>query len=225
MTRYDATFEALGVVAAFPPQSTREHLGEVVSRLARPQLRIAETEKYAHVTYFFSCGEETPLPGEERCLVPSDRSVATYDLKPEMSAAEITGEAVLRVERNDYGLVVCNYANADMVGHTGNLEATIRAIEALDRALGRLVPAMLERGGRVLVTADHGNAEQMVDYETGEPHTAHTTNPVPLVVIDDRRRGVRLEEGALADVAPTILDLAGVEAPAAMTGRSLLRTR
>ncbi len=225
MTRYDATFEALGVVAAFPPQSTREHLGEVVSRLARPQLRIAETEKYAHVTYFFSCGEETPLPGEERCLVPSDRSVATYDLKPEMSAAEITGEAVLRVGRNDYGLVVCNYANADMVGHTGNLEATIRAIEALDRALGRLVPAMLERGGRVLVTADHGNAEQMVDYETGEPHTAHTTNPVPLVVIDDRRRGARLEEGALADVAPTILDLAGVEAPAAMTGRSLLRTR
>ncbi|HEX7125863.1 MAG TPA: 2,3-bisphosphoglycerate-independent phosphoglycerate mutase [Thermodesulfobacteriota bacterium] len=225
MTQYDATFDELGVAVAFPPQTTREHLGEIVSRLARPQLRIAETEKYAHVTYFFSCGEETPLPGEERCLVPSDRSVATYDLKPEMSAVGITDEAIARIARNDYGLVVCNYANADMVGHTGNLEATIRAIEAIDAALGRLIPAMLRRGGRVLVTADHGNAEQMIDYETGQPHTAHTTNPVPLVLVDERRRGARLDEGALADVAPTILDLAGIEAPAAMTGRSLLRAR
>ncbi len=225
MTRYDATFEGLGVAVAFPPQSTREHLGELVSRLGRPQLRIAETEKYAHVTYFFSCGEEEPLPGEERCLVPSDRSVATYDLKPEMSAPGVTDEAVARITRNDYGLVVCNYANADMVGHTGNLEATITAIEAIDRALARLVPAMLDTGGRVLVTADHGNAEQMLDYETGQPHTAHTLNPVPLVLVDEARRGARLSEGALADVAPTILDLMEVEKPAVMTGASLLRGR
>jgi 2,3-bisphosphoglycerate-independent phosphoglycerate mutase len=223
MTQYDAAFDVLGVKVAFPPQSIRHHLGELVSRLARPQLRIAETEKYAHVTYFFSCGEEQPLPGEERCLVPSDRSVATYDLEPEMSAPGITEEAVARIARNDYGLIVLNYANADMVGHSGKLEATIAAVETIDRCLGRVVPAVLAKRGRVLVTADHGNAEQMLDYETGQPHTAHTLNPVPLVLVDEGRRGVRLAEGRLADVAPTILDLAGAEQPAAMTGRSLLR--
>jgi 2,3-bisphosphoglycerate-independent phosphoglycerate mutase len=223
MTQYDAAFDVLGVKVAFPPQSIRHHLGELVSRLARPQLRIAETEKYAHVTYFFSCGEEQPLPGEERCLVPSDRSVATYDLEPEMSAPGITEEAVARIARNDYGLIVLNYANADMVGHSGKLEATIAAVETIDRCLGRVVPAVLTKRGRVLVTADHGNAEQMLDYETGQPHTAHTLNPVPLVLVDEGRRGVRLAEGRLADVAPTILDLAGAEQPAAMTGRSLLR--
>ncbi len=223
MTQYDAAFDVLGVKVAFPPESIRHHLGELVSRLARPQLRIAETEKYAHVTYFFSCGEEQPLPGEERCLVPSDRSVATYDLEPEMSAPGITEEAVARIARNDYGLIVLNYANADMVGHSGKLEATIAAVETIDRCLGRVVPAVLAKRGRVLVTADHGNAEQMLDYETGQPHTAHTLNPVPLVLVDEGRRGVRLAEGRLADVAPTILDLAGAEQPAAMTGRSLLR--
>ncbi|HWP34797.1 MAG TPA: 2,3-bisphosphoglycerate-independent phosphoglycerate mutase [Thermodesulfobacteriota bacterium] len=223
MTQYDATFERLGVRVAFPPEPIRDHLGELVSRLGRPQLRIAETEKYAHVTYFFSCGEEAPLPGEERCLVPSDRSVPTYDLKPEMSAYGITEEALARLAQRDYGLIVLNYANADMVGHTGRLEAAIAAIETIDRCLGRLVPAVLERGGRVLITADHGNAEQMLDETTGQPHTAHTTNPVPLVLVDEACRGARLEEGGLADVAPTLLDLVGVEPPAAMTGRSLLR--
>jgi 2,3-bisphosphoglycerate-independent phosphoglycerate mutase len=226
MTQYDATIDALGVRVAFPPQSTREHLGEVVSRAGRPQLRIAETEKYAHVTYFFSCGEEEPLPGEARHLVPSDRSVPTYDLKPEMSAPGITEECAARIAGSDYGLIVCNYANADMVGHTGRLEAAVAAVETIDRCIGRLVPAMLATGGRVLITADHGNAEQMVDYETGQPHTAHTLNPVPLVLVDEGRRGkVRLEEGTLADVAPTILELAGVGQPAAMSGRSLLRPR
>ncbi len=223
MTRYDDTFDAFGVRVAFPPQTIRDHLGELVSRLARPQLRIAETEKYAHVTYFFSCGEETPLPGEERCLVPSDRSVPTYDLRPEMSADGITDEAVARIARTDYGLIVVNYANADMVGHTGKLDATVAAIETIDRCLKRLVPAALAKGGRALITADHGNAEQMLDYETGQPHTAHTTNPVPLLVADEARRGIRLAEGGLADVAPTILDLVGADQPKSMTGRSLLR--
>ncbi len=223
MTRYDATFDALGVRVAFPPLTIRDHLGELVSRMSRPQLRIAETEKYAHVTYFFSCGEEAPLPGEERCLVPSDRTVPTYDLKPEMSARGITDEAIARIARADYGLVVLNYANADMVGHTGNLEAAVAAIETIDRCLKRIVPAVLAKGGRAVITADHGNAEQMLDYETGQPHTAHTLNPVPLVLVDETRRGVRLAEGGLADVAPTILELVGADRPAAMTGRSLLR--
>ncbi len=219
LTRYD---EKLDLAVAFPPEDIHETLGDLIAGWGLRQLRIAETEKYAHVTYFFSGGREEPLAGEERCLVPSPK-VATYDLMPEMSAPGVTGEFVRRLGRDDLDLVVLNYANADMVGHTGVLEATVRAVETLDTSLGRVAEAVRARGGILFITADHGNAEQMWDEARGEPHTAHTTNRVPFVVVgsEDLLRG--LDEGILADVAPTVLDLAGLPAPAAMTGRSLVR--
>jgi len=220
MTSYDAEFTA---PAAFPPEEVRATLGEVVSRAGLRQLRIAETEKYAHVTYFFSGGEEEPFPGEDRVLIPSPK-VATYDLQPEMSAPAVAAEAVRRVESGAYDLIVLNFANADMVGHTGDVEAAGRAVEAVDRENGRVVAAVLARGGVAVVTADHGNAEQMVDPHTGQPHTAHTTNPVPFVVVAQTLEGrpVELPRGCLADVAPTVLDLMGLDKPPEMTGCSLL---
>jgi 2,3-bisphosphoglycerate-independent phosphoglycerate mutase len=218
LTGYGEDFAHLP--AAFPPQSVRNGFGEHLSRLGLHQLRIAETEKYAHVTYFFNGGIETPYPGEERVLVPSPR-VATYDLKPEMSAYEVTDKLVEAIRSRRYEAIVCNYANGDMVGHTGNLEATTRAIEVLDECLGRVVTAMREGGGEVLITADHGNAETMRDLQTGQAHTAHTLNLVPLLYVG-RKAGIDAR-GALQDVAPTLLAMMGLPQPSEMTGRSLIR--
>jgi len=219
LTRYD---ESLDLPVAFAPEDILDTLGDLYAGLGLTQLRIAETEKYAHVTYFFSGGREAPLAGEERCLVPSPK-IATYDLEPAMSAPGVTDEVVRRIAAGPPDLVVLNFANADMVGHTGKLAPTVAAVEILDACLARVEAAVRGVGGVLAITADHGNAEQMWDDARGEPHTAHTTNPVPLVLIGDAARGVRLEEGILADVAPTLLDLMGLAAPRAMTGRSLLR--
>ncbi|RJQ05200.1 MAG: 2,3-bisphosphoglycerate-independent phosphoglycerate mutase [Bacillota bacterium] len=220
MTLYDATFP---VPVAFPPEAVRNTLGEVVSKAGLRQLRIAETEKYAHVTYFFSGGEERPFPGEDRCLIPSPK-VSTYDRKPEMSAPAVASEAVERIASDVYDLVVLNFANADMVGHTGDFSAAVKAVEAVDRAAGRVVRATLERGGVALVLSDHGNAERMIDLQTGQPQTAHTVSPVPFALVGASYRGepVKLRPGILADVAPTVLDIMGLEKPREMTGQSLL---
>jgi 2,3-bisphosphoglycerate-independent phosphoglycerate mutase len=207
------------VPTAFEPQSVANGFGEYISRLGLKQLRIAETEKYAHVTYFFNGGSETPYPGEDRVLVPSPK-VATYDLKPEMSAFEVTGKLVEAIKSRRYHAIVCNYANSDMVGHTGNLAAATRAVEALDECIGRAVAAMRDAGGETLITADHGNAETMLDEQTGQPHTAHTLNLVPLLYVGRQARVS--ERGALQDVAPTLLAMMGLPQPAEMTGRSLL---
>jgi len=219
MTHYsDELSTRLGTL--FPPQTLPNILGEVVSKAGRTQLRMAETEKYPHVTYFLNGGEETPFPGEDRILVPSPK-VATYDLQPEMSAPELTDKAVAAIDSGKYDLIVLNFANPDMVGHTGSLPAAIRAVEAVDQGLGRITDAVARQGGALLVTADHGNCEMMRDPVTGGPHTAHTTNPVPLFLAG--RPGVGLAEGRLADLAPTLLDLMGLPRPAEMTGHSLLR--
>jgi 2,3-bisphosphoglycerate-independent phosphoglycerate mutase len=204
----------------FPPQSMADILGAVVSSAGLAQLRIAETEKYPHVTYFLNGGEETPFPGEERIMVPSPK-VATYDLQPEMSAAEVTEKAVTAIRSGRFDLIVLNFANADMVGHTGSLAAATAAVEAVDAGLGRIASAIAEAGGALLVTADHGNAEQMRDPATGGPHTAHTLNPVP-VLLAGGPAGAVLHDGRLADVAPTLLALLGLPKPAAMTGQSLI---
>jgi 2,3-bisphosphoglycerate-independent phosphoglycerate mutase len=207
--------------AAFPGMEVPLPLGEVVSRAGIGQLRLAETEKYAHVTYFFNGGNETPYPGEDRILVPSPK-VATYDLQPEMSAAEVAARGAEAIRSGRYGLVVVNFANPDMVGHTGILAAAVRACEAADRGLGEILAAVEEQGGMALVLADHGNAEVMVDPETGGPHTAHTTNPVPCVLVG-RPGAVLRSGGRLGDVAPTLLELLGLPQPDVMTGRSLLQ--
>jgi 2,3-bisphosphoglycerate-independent phosphoglycerate mutase len=215
MTTYDETF---GLPAAFPPQTLDNILARALADAGRKNLRIAETEKYAHVTYFFNGGEETVYPGETRVLVPSP-SVPTYDLQPEMSACEVAERAVAEVGSGKHDLMILNFANGDMVGHTGVLPAAILAIEAVDRGLQRVVESVWEAGGVALVTADHGNAEQMIDPGTGGPHTAHTTNRVPLVFADPGSRGVRLrEDRALEDIAPTILNLLAIPVPAEMTG-------
>ncbi len=216
MTSYDETFP---YPVLFTDEPLRGTIGEVVSRAGVKQVRMAETEKYAHVTYFFNGSEEVPFPGEDRVMVPSAR-VATYDLKPEMSANELTDEAVRRLSGDTYGFFVLNYANADMVGHTGKMDAAIRAVETVDRCLGRLLESVRLRSGTVLVTADHGNADQMIDYQTGGAHTAHTLHPVPLVLVGPGRRGIR--SGILADVAPTLLDIMGLSPSPEMTGTSLL---
>ncbi len=218
MTEYDETF---GLPVAFAPESHPDLLGSVVAKAGLKQLRIAETEKYAHVTFFFNGGEETPFPGEERVLIPSPKDVATYDLKPQMSAPEVTDEAVRRISSGEYALIVLNYANPDMVGHTGVLSAAVKAMETVDTCVERVVAAVLAAGGAALITADHGNCEQMDD-GSGTPHTAHTANLVPLILVDSRRRDAQLREGILADIAPTILHLLGLPQPAAMTGRNLL---
>ena len=220
MTSYDQTFE---LPVAFPPQSMARIVAEVVSERGMSMLRTAETEKYAHVTYFFNGGIEPPLPGEERILVPSQK-VATYDLMPEMSAQGVTDVLCRSIEGHEHDFVLCNYANGDMVGHSGSLEATIKAVETVDRCLARVLASAERSGSRVLVTADHGNCEQMIDPATGGPHTAHTTNPVPFVVIDpDGDRPLR-SGGALCDVGPTILAMLGIEQPAEMTGVNLRDT-
>ena len=225
MTEYEADFP---FPVAFPPVSLTHILGEEVSRHGRRQLRIAETEKYAHVTYFFNGGNEVPFPGEDRLLINSPRDVATYDLKPQMSAVEVT-DALLRVliEKEQagapYDLVILNFANGDMVGHTGVMAAAVTACETVDRCVGRIHQFIRERGGVMLITADHGNAEQMVDPKTGGPHTAHTLNPVPFIVVSDAYLGRALRPGgALKDIAPTILSLLELPVPADMEGESLL---
>jgi 2,3-bisphosphoglycerate-independent phosphoglycerate mutase len=218
-SEYDAAF---GLPVAFPSQMPKRILGELLAERGLPQLRVAETEKYAHVTFFFNCGLEEPFPGEERVLVPSPRDVPTYDHKPEMSAYVVTEKLLQALASEDYAFVLVNYANPDMVGHTGILPAAVKAVETIDACLARAVEAVLARDGDVLITADHGNCEQMVDPVTGEPHTAHTTNPVPIWWATRNARGRRLRDGGLSDVAPTVLDLLGLPVPPEMTGRSLL---
>ncbi|MDD3554054.1 MAG: 2,3-bisphosphoglycerate-independent phosphoglycerate mutase [Deltaproteobacteria bacterium] len=218
LTRYDETFD---LPVAFPPQTLTRILGEEVSRAGLSQLRIAETEKYAHVTYFFNGGEEKPFEGEDRVLIPSPREVRTYDLKPEMSAYSVADTLIDRISNNDYALVVVNFANGDMVGHTGVLSAAIRACEVVDECVGRVVGAWCRKGGAAIITADHGNAEVMIAPD-GTPATAHTTNPVPMYLIDDERVNVRLRSGILADIAPTILTIQGLPIPDKMTGKLLL---
>jgi 2,3-bisphosphoglycerate-independent phosphoglycerate mutase len=221
MTEYSAELKPF-LTALFPPEDLTDTFGEVVARAGLRQLRIAETEKYAHVTFFFNGGRETTFPGEERILVQSPK-VATYDLKPEMSAFEVTDRLVEAIEAGRFDVVVLNYANADMVGHSGDLGAAIKAVEAIDACLGRLAAATENAGGCILVTADHGNVEMMRDPQTGQPHTAHTTNPVPLVLVNPPQDVFALEDGRLADIAPTLLAILGLKQPAAMTGRCLLR--
>ncbi|MGZ8264506.1 MAG: 2,3-bisphosphoglycerate-independent phosphoglycerate mutase [Burkholderiales bacterium] len=207
------------IPAAFPPQSIGNGFGDYLAKQGLKQLRIAETEKYAHVTYFFNGGVETPYPGEDRILVPSPK-VATYDLKPEMSAREVTDKLVEAIRSGRYAAIVCNYANADMVGHTGNLAAATQAIEVLDECIGRVVTAMREAVGEVLITSDHGNAEMMADPRTHQPHTAHTLNVVPLLYVGRKAR--LANGGALKDVAPTLLAMMGLPQPPEMTGKSLI---
>ncbi len=218
LTEYDETF-ALPV--AFPAETYPDILAQVVSNAGFKQLRIAETEKYAHVTFFFNGGVERPWPGEDRVMIASPKEVATYDEKPSMSAEEVTDEVVKRVATNQYQLIVLNFANCDMVGHTGKLAAAIEAMETVDSCLGRVVDAVIHQDGKLLITADHGNCEQMVD-ENGNPHTAHTTNPVQFIFVDSKRKKTPVRDGILADLAPTILELLNLEKPAAMTGQSLL---
>ncbi|HIH45149.1 MAG TPA: 2,3-bisphosphoglycerate-independent phosphoglycerate mutase [Candidatus Methanoperedenaceae archaeon] len=216
LCQYDETFR---LPVAFPPEHHANILGEVLGKNGMMQLRIAETEKYAHVTFFFNGGEETPFAGEERCLIPSPK-VATYDLKPEMSAYELTDETLERIRSHTYDVIILNYANCDMVGHTGIFEAAVAAVEAVDECLGKVVEAVRQAGGISIITADHGNAEMMTD-EDGKPHTAHTCSRVPFILIDDGTKNLR--SGILADIAPTILELLDIRKPAEMTGRSLLQ--
>ena len=219
LTQYDEKFP---VPVAFPPQYLKDTLGEIFSRNGHTQLRIAETEKYAHVTYFFNGGEEKPSAGEDRQLVPSPK-VATYDLQPEMSAPALTEAILTAILSRKYDLIICNYANGDMVGHTGIMSAVIKAVKVVDECVGRIADAMLKQGGSLLITADHGNADMMVDPFTGEPFTQHTTNEVPLVLVSDLHKNAHLHHGILADISPTILDLAGLPQPDSMTGRSLIQ--
>ena len=216
-TQYDETMP--NVKIAFKPETLVNTFGEYISKKGLKQLRIAETEKYAHVTFFFNGGEEKEYEGEDRILVPSPK-VETYDLKPEMSALEVTDKVVEAINSGKYDSIILNYANPDMVGHTGSLEAAVKAVETIDGCVGKVVEAIEKQNGVLIITADHGNAEQMIDYKTGEPHTAHTTNPVPLILVG--LEGVKLKEGKLADLAPTMLDIMGLEKPQEMTGESLI---
>ncbi len=218
MTQYDKTLDVPYVLSREHPDNI---LANVMARHNWKNLRVAETEKYAHVTYFFNGGEEKAYPGEERELVPSPK-VATYDLKPEMSAEGITEVVVNAIDKRDFDVIVMNYANADMVGHSGKFEPTVRAVEAVDAGLGRIFTALRRKGGRWMITADHGNAEMMIDPVTKGPHTYHTTNPVPLIVVDEEKRPLR-QGGALQDIAPTILGLMHADQPKEMTGRDLRR--
>jgi 2,3-bisphosphoglycerate-independent phosphoglycerate mutase len=218
MTEYDQTY---GLPIAFPPQSFTGNFAEALVAAGLSNLRLAETEKYAHVTYFFNCGEERPYAEESRILIPSQK-VPTYDLKPEMSAPGIADALVTDIESRAHEVVICNFANADMVGHTGRLDAAVAAVETIDTCLGRILNAVRAAGGIALVTADHGNAEQMWDDELQSPHTAHTSNPVPIILVDDKAVGLPLREGGwLRDVAPTMLGVLEVELPKGMTGKDL----
>ncbi|RLF49493.1 MAG: 2,3-bisphosphoglycerate-independent phosphoglycerate mutase [Thermoplasmata archaeon] len=217
MTRY---MDGLDVDIAFDKLPLKNTFGEVISKHGLKQLRIAETEKYAHVTFFFNGGREEPFNGEERCLIPSPK-VATYDMKPEMSAYELTAELVKRIKSKRYDVIVVNYANLDMVGHTGVWEAAIKAVETVDECIGKVVEAVKQQKGKAIITADHGNAEEMM--EDGHPKTAHTTNPVPFILIGTgEKENIKLRRGNLGDIAPTMLDLLGIEKPEDMTGRSLI---
>lgn len=220
MTRY---MDGLNVDIAFDKLPLKNTFGEVISKHGLKQLRIAETEKYAHVTFFFNGGREEPFDGEERCLIPSPK-VETYDMKPEMSAYEVTDELIRRIESNKYDVIVVNYANLDMVGHTGVWNAAIKAAEAVDECIGKVVKAVKQQKGKAIITADHGNAEEMM--ENGHPKTAHTTNPVPFILIGaGGKERIKLRRGNLGDIAPTMLDMLGIEKPEEMTGQSLLAKR
>lgn len=217
LSEYDAKFKT---PVAFGPESLKNILAEYISKKGYKQLRIAETEKYAHVTFFFNGGIEQPYEGEDRILIPSAK-VATYDLHPEMSAKEVTERLISEIEKNKYDLIICNYANADMVGHTGNFDATVKAIEIIDTCLGKLATAIEKNQGELLITADHGNAEMMFNYKTNQPHTAHTSDPVPFIYLG-RGANIIKSDGKLSDIAPTILYLLGLSKPKEMTGQSLI---
>ncbi|MGL4739911.1 MAG: 2,3-bisphosphoglycerate-independent phosphoglycerate mutase [Sarcina sp.] len=219
MTQFDKTIENVNV--AYKPETHTNTLGEYLAEKGLKQLRAAETEKYAHVTFFFNGGIEAPNEGEDRLLVPSPK-VATYDLQPEMNAPELTDKLIAALDEDKYDVVIVNFANPDMVGHTGVVEAAIKAVEAVDTAVGRISDKILEKDGTLFVTADHGNAEVMIDYSTGKPMTAHTTNLVPFFWIANNAEGKNLADGKLADIAPTMLDVLGLDKPAEMTGESLL---
>ena len=216
-TQYDATIPNVSV--AFPPEEIEMTFGEYLARLGKTQLRIAETEKYAHVTFFFNGGVETCYPGEDRCLIPSPKEFPTYDLIPEMSAYQVADECVKRIESGKYDAVICNLANCDMVGHTGVKAAAVKAVETVDACVGKIAAAVEKMGGVILITADHGNADRIMKAD-GSPDTAHTTNPVPLIVVG--AGDVKLSEGRLCDLCPTMLDILGLEKPGEMTGVSLL---
>ena len=220
MTQYDKTFPNIHV--AYKPQTLENTLGEYLSKNGVKQFRIAETEKYAHVTFFFNGGVEQPNPGEDRVLIPSPK-VATYDLQPEMSAYEVTEKAVERIKSGEYGVMILNFANPDMVGHTGVLEAAEKAVRTVDECVGKVVDAILSVGGQVIITADHGNSELMIDPTTGGPFTAHTTNPVPFILVGKDWKGAKLrEDGILADIAPTMLDMMDLPKPKEMEGTSMI---
>ncbi len=219
-TQYDETFN---IPVLFPTEEITNHLGKVLAENNLSQLRIAETEKYPHVTYFFSGGEEEEVINEDRILVPSPRDVKTYDEKPEMSAYEVTDKLLEALKTEKYDLIVLNFANGDMVGHTGDLKAATKAVEVVDQCLGKILKSIQEKNGAALIIADHGNAEQMINYDTGEPHTAHTTYPVPAILFSQQYQSAELrEDGALCDVAPTLLQLLKIPKPAEMTGTPLL---
>jgi 2,3-bisphosphoglycerate-independent phosphoglycerate mutase len=218
LTEYSKDFD---IPVAYPPERLENTFGEYIANLGLHQLRIAETEKYAHVTFFFNGGVEKPNEGEDRILVPSPK-IATYDLQPEMSAPEVTDRLVEAIAGGRYDAIICNYANGDMVGHTGKYDAAVQAIEVLDACLGRVTEATLAAGGELLITADHGNAEQMVDPKADQPHTAHTVNPVPLIYVGERASEL-MDNGALCDVAPTLLQIMGLPQPPEMTGRTLFK--
>ena len=223
MTQYDKTFEG-HLQIAFKPQSMHNTLGEYLAKMGKTQLRIAETEKYAHVTFFFNGGVEAPNEGEDRALIASPK-VATYDLKPEMSAYEVTDEAVRRIESGKYDVIILNFANCDMVGHTGVMDAAVAAVHAVDSCVRMVVEAIQKTGGRCIITADHGNAEYMWDEKAQVPFTAHTTNPVPCILVDDSRKSIELREGGrLCDLAPTLLDLMELPVPQEMTGKTLIKS-
>ena len=211
--------DGMNAKVAFPPETINNTLGKIIESKGLTQLRIAETEKYAHVTFFFNGGVEEPYEGEDRILVPSPK-VATYDLQPEMSAIEVTDKVVEAIKSEKYDFIILNYANCDMVGHTGVFPAVVKAVETVDTCVGRFVDAIREVGGEVCITADHGNADIMMDYENNQPFTKHTTNPVPFIVVSDRVKSVK--DGALCDIAPTLLTLAGVDIPSEMNGKNLV---
>lgn len=220
LTTYDATFE--NVEIAFKPQSLENTLGEYLSKNGKTQLRTAETEKYAHVTFFFNGGVEEPNPGEERMLIPSPK-VATYDLQPEMSADELLAKTLEKVDEDRFDFIVINFANPDMVGHTGSIEATVKAVETVDRCVGKLVEKIIEKDGTAIITADHGNAEYMIDHKTGKVVTAHSTNEVPFIIAGEKYRNTELKkDGRLSDIAPTVLTMMDLEVPEEMDGHSLI---
>ena len=223
MTQYDATMP--NVLIAYPPESLHMTMGEYLSKMGKTQLRIAETQKYAHVTFFFNGGEERVFPGEDRILIPSPPSeeVPTFDLKPEMSAYEVTDAVVKCIDEEKYDVIILNFANCDMVGHTGVMEAAIKAVRTVDECTGRVVSEILKHGGKCIITADHGNADQMLDPVHGGPFTAHTTNPVPVIVVDPEHPKYELRQGGrLCDLCPTMLTLMKLPQPKEMTGESLI---